>query len=56
MWYVILSVLLAVCALGWLTQRIISMALLWYLQEKKLPFSNQRGNERGQHVCGRAYD
>lgn len=40
-------VLLIVCAFGWLIQRINTMTLLWYLQEKDVPFPNDEDMRKG---------
>ena len=40
-------VLLIICAFGWLIQKINTMALLWYLQEKDVPFPNDEDMRRG---------
>lgn len=40
-------VLLIVCAHGWLIQKINTMTLLWYLQEKDVPFPNDEDMRRG---------
>lgn len=42
-----IGVLLIVCAFGWLIQRINTMILLWYLQEKDVPFPNDEDMRRG---------
>lgn len=44
---IIVSILLIVCAFGWLLQKINTMTLLWYLQEKNIPFPNSEELKRG---------
>lgn len=45
--YVILSGLLTVCIVGWFMQRISTMTLLWYLQEKNCPFPTGEELKKG---------
>lgn len=40
-------VLLIVCAFGWLIQKINTMTLLWYLQEKDVPFPSNEDMKKG---------
>lgn len=47
MGYFILGLLAAICAAGWLLQRISTMSLLWYLQEKNCPFPSSEEMKKG---------
>lgn len=45
--YVILVVLLLICARGWLTRYISCAILAWYIQEQNMPFPSNEDMKRG---------
>lgn len=47
MWTVVFAVAAAVCAVGWLTAKVSVLALLWYLEQKKIPAPSDEEMERG---------
>lgn len=44
---IVLAVVAAVCALGWLTRYISTAVLLWYLQEKRISPPSEEDMMRG---------
>ena len=44
---IVLGCATAICAAGWLSSRIDTMTLLWYLQEKNVPFPSNEDLKRG---------
>lgn len=47
MGYIVLSLLVIVCAAGWLLDRLSTATLLWYLQEKNCPFPSNEEMRSG---------
>ena len=47
MLYILLGVIAAVCAAGWLVSRISIMTLLWYMQEKGCPLPTDKDLKAG---------
>ncbi len=43
----VLLCILAVCAVGWLTQYISTAALMWYIQEKNVPLPSDEEMKEG---------
>lgn len=43
----ILLAVAAVCAIGWLSEHVSLLAVLWYLEEKKIPFPSEEEMKRG---------
>ena len=43
----VLGVVAVICAAGWLVNRVNTMALLWYLQEKNYPFPTNEDLKKG---------
>lgn len=57
----VLGVAVLVFSIGWLSQRITNMILLWYLQEKNCPLPSDEEMKRGQewvvsHVVKELFD
>lgn len=44
---IVLAVVAGICALGWLTRYISTAVLLWYLQEKNIPFPSEEDMRSG---------
>lgn len=44
---IVLGIVAVVCAIGWLVNRINSMILIWYLQEKNVPMPTNEELKRG---------
>ena len=44
---IVLGCATAICAAGWLFSRISTMTLIWYLQEKNVPFPSNEDLKRG---------
>ena len=37
----------AVCAMGWLVEHVSLLSMLWYLEDKKIPFPSEEEMKRG---------
>lgn len=43
----VLVAALLVCALGWLVDHVSLLVVLWYIEEKKIPFPSEEEMKRG---------
>ncbi len=47
---IILLIIIAICARGWFLQRISTMSLLWYMQEKNCPLPSENELEKSSRA------